>query len=1094
MQSRKKIDSPYVNTPSIQSVTSSNTYNRRIYKENNSASNNYRVVDKKKESNTPYKIIINTRYDKCHKNPSESKNDSKEENKSKTHIHILTTDERKKYGRGIRPSAAQREMDAYAKLDNKTKDSMIEVIDKTKYPLENPNIKLKPNNKTTLINKKKLVVSNEPRQRYVRGIREKKEEIIGEIEVNERPSGIRNANNNQNQNKDIKLISNKRIVIRNKRPLSPNANARPNALPSNYDQKRNLTKKVEKSTTRTNNMNLPDTTDKNKFRHNTVSHKIVDIKKGERKPYVLNERKTDKISFHPNAFMKYKATNNKDKNEPYKNNKNHSIIVTRNVTREYKTVADIPNTQKVHHRYNFSQDPNLKNTGSHKIDATKKEPKKEVKVHPRNLIVIKSVIPSRRHLTEISNENSGQKKNQNLFVRKYETDKKNANNLNKKFEIARENKYNLQKPQNQPNIYQPKLRISDNKIINKNENINNTRINRRINDNEPKKEPAKDRLNKPVTTTKPQTIATKPPTLITKPQTTTTKPQTIAIKPPTLITKPQTMTTKPQTITTKPPTSITKPQTTQQVPSYQINRQRREYQKPAEKPTEKPSENKNQPQSNTITSSYSRRASQPQTQTKPQPVKPTQSTTVRPSAQPYKYTPPSNTNDANKNNRRIQQYQISSQHRISSSGADINSQPVNRRQEQKLDNNEVKQVVYKKNSNISSNPQNDKTKNYAISNARFVQNNDNNGFVISKANKTTNSTAINYNVNKNENKDYKINKDIKPREIISKVEVKIESKEEKPIEQKVEKEEEKKLEPEQKVEPEKKEEQEEVKAENEEIQNNENTEDKNEEINIEVPVEEHIEKQENINEDNNNQNEQQETENKVSTENIIINQNIEDSNEPKQEILSEENPNEIIEINQVEEINVNKAEESNENNEQINPENKEEENNEEHVEEEERDQEDGHMDQNEVMISNEYNMNINNIENENEEGNQYEEGGEEGEEQIENVENAEAYENEDLNYQEHKMEVEEGEGEEEQNQNGQEYININENGEEYENINENGEEYAEVNEEENGENYEEAVGEQEIQEIDGGEEDEVDREAGVDEIEDREGEGDDEEQ
>ena len=1017
MRSRIKIDSPYVNTPSTQSVTSSNTYNRRINKESNTTSNNYRVVDKQKETNTPYKITINTRYDKCRKPQSELKNDSKGENKSKTHIHILTTEERKKYGRGIRPSAAQREMDAYAKLDSKTKDSMIQVIDKTKYPLENPNIKLKPNNKTTLINKKKIVVSNEPRRRFVRGIREKKEEIIGEIEVNEKPSGIRNANNNQNQKKEIQLISNKRTVIRNKRPLSPNANTRPNALPPNYDQKRNLTKKVEKPTTRNNNMNLPDTTDKNKFRHNTVSHKIVDIKKVEHKPYVLNERKTDKISFHPSAFMKYNATNSKDKNEPYKNEKNHSIIVTRNVTREYKTVADIPSTQQVHHRYNFSHDPNLKNTGSHKIDATKKEPKKEVKVHPRNLIVIRSVIPSRRHLTETNNENSGQKKNENLFVRKYETDKKNpSNNLNKKFEIARENKYNLQKPQNQPNAYQPRERMNDTKAINKEANVNNTRINRRITYNDQKKEPTTNRLNKPQTSTKPQITITKPQTA-TKPQTTT------------------------------------KPQTSQQVPSYQTTRLRRDYQKPAEKP----SENKSQPPSNTYTSSYSRRAPQPQTQTKPQPVKPTQSTTVRPSAQPYKYTP-SNTHDANKNNRRIQQYQITSQHGISSSGINTNSQPINRRQEQKLDNNDVKQVVYKKNSNTSSNSQNDKTKNYAVSNARFVQNNNNNGFVISKANKTTNSTAINYNVNKNESKDYRINKYTKPTEIISKVDVKIKLKEEKPKEQKVEKEETKKVEPEQK--------EDKVEVENEENQNNENIEDKNEEINIEVPVEQHIEQQE--------------------TENININQNIEDSNEPMQEIVSDENANENTEINQAEEINVNKVEE---NNEQINPEYNEEENNEEHVEEEEGEPEDEHIDQNEVMVSNEYNMN--NIENENEEENQNEEGGEEGEEHVENVENAEAYENEDVNYQEQNAEGEgegeegEGEGEgEEQNQNGQEYININENGEEY----------AEVNEEENGENYEEAVGEQEIQEIDGGEEDEADGEEGVEEIEDREGEGDDEQQ
>ena len=63
---------------------------------------------------------------------------------------------------------------------------MIEIIDKTKYPLEINNIKLKPN-KVTLINKKKIVAQNDPRQKFSRGIREKKEEIIGQIEVYEKP-------------------------------------------------------------------------------------------------------------------------------------------------------------------------------------------------------------------------------------------------------------------------------------------------------------------------------------------------------------------------------------------------------------------------------------------------------------------------------------------------------------------------------------------------------------------------------------------------------------------------------------------------------------------------------------------------------------------------------------------------------------------------------------------------------------------------------------------------------------------------------------------------------------------------------------------
>ena len=1021
-----------IESSSTQSTMSSNGRNN---KSNNITSNNYQRVDKQKESNTPYKITINTRYDKCRKPQGDKINESKDENTSKTHIHKLTREERQKYARGLRPSAAQREMDAYAKLDNKTKDSMIEVIDKTKYPLENNNIKLKQN-KVTLINKKKIVGANDPRQKYSRGIREKKEELIGEIEVNEEPSRIRNTNQNQNQNKEIQLISNKRNIIRNKKPLSPLPDTRRVNHPPTYDPKGNLTTKVEKTTTRIN-ISSPDTNNKNNLRHNTVSHKIVDIKKGERKPYILNERKTDIISFQPSAFRKYSLSNKWD-DTPYKSDKNHSIVTIRNVTREYKTVVDVPSS-KIHHQYNISHDPNLKNTGSHKIDATKKEPKKEVVVHPRKLIVIKSVIPNRRHLTETKDENSNQKKNQNLYVRKYETDKKTPKNLDKRLESVRENKYYQPKSQNQPNIYQPRQRI-DNKPDNK--DIINTRINRRINVNEPKKEINTNRYTNPI---------------------------------------------------------ITKPQTTQQVPSTQSTqstRIRREYQKPIEKP----SQDKNQPQISKYTSRFPKK----ETQVQPRPTRANQPTTIKPPVQTknYNYIQPK-VEDANKYSRRNQPLQITSQHRISSSG-NTNIQPINRRQERKLDNNDVKQIVYTKGSNTGNVPSNEKTKNYVVSNAGFVQNKTNNDFVISKANKSTSPTVINNNINKNENdinketKENEINKDIKKEEIITQIDVKIESKEEKPQEsqesqepqepqeqkeQKEEKEEEKKEEPQ---------EQEEIEEENENIQNNENIEDKDEIIKIESPVEQNIEKQENINEKNIEQNEpQQETENKYSDVNIPDDKNIEDTTEPKHEFISVENPNEKIEIN------INKEEQ---NNEEINQE----ENNQIKINEQEQEPEKENIEQNDNIISNEYkyNMDINNIEHENEEG------GEEGEEQIENVE---VYKDENINNQQQNMEGEEGEeeqiengeeyvninengeeyeninenGEEYENinENGEEYMNINENGEEYENINQNGEEYEQMNEEENGENYEEEVGEEEIQEIDGGEEVEGEEE-GVEEIED----------
>ena len=74
-------------------------------------------------------------------------------NLKKTHFHKLTQEERKKFSRGLRPSAAQREVDALARMDKKERDSMIEIIDKTNYQNDQINkIKLRPN-KTTLINK-----------------------------------------------------------------------------------------------------------------------------------------------------------------------------------------------------------------------------------------------------------------------------------------------------------------------------------------------------------------------------------------------------------------------------------------------------------------------------------------------------------------------------------------------------------------------------------------------------------------------------------------------------------------------------------------------------------------------------------------------------------------------------------------------------------------------------------------------------------------------------------------------------------------------------------------------------------------------------
>lgn len=318
----------------------------------NNQENNYSVINKQKESNTPYKITIKTIIERGKKGQQE-KYESKTDDSSKKHYHKLTAEERKKFSRGIRPSAAQREMDKYNQMNQKQKDEMIEIVDntdKTSNQTGNQNIKLKINNKTTLINRNKVnnpTNVNDIRRKYARGLRPKEaEKERGEIEVREikekengekKPIVINDQTNNRrnnHQNQEIQLIPNKKTVIRNPKPRSPNpSSSRLNSLPQNYDPKRNLTKKVEKTTSR---LGEPDSNKKGGYRNNTVSHAIIDIKRTERKPYVLNERKTDIIKFNPNHFLKYNTS--KEKSEPYKGTNNHSIIVTRNVTKEYKTV------------------------------------------------------------------------------------------------------------------------------------------------------------------------------------------------------------------------------------------------------------------------------------------------------------------------------------------------------------------------------------------------------------------------------------------------------------------------------------------------------------------------------------------------------------------------------------------------------------------------------------------------------------------------------------------------------------------------------------------------------------------------------------
>ena len=136
------------------------------------------TVTTNNQKDSPYKITIKTIYEKgrTNENPKE-----KPQSQNKSHFKKFGAEERKRFNRGIRPSAAQREADEFAKMAQEQKDGMIEIVDETDYS-KNQNIKLKPNKKV-LINRKKEIKENKDnnehvvdRQKFSRGLRPKEAE------------------------------------------------------------------------------------------------------------------------------------------------------------------------------------------------------------------------------------------------------------------------------------------------------------------------------------------------------------------------------------------------------------------------------------------------------------------------------------------------------------------------------------------------------------------------------------------------------------------------------------------------------------------------------------------------------------------------------------------------------------------------------------------------------------------------------------------------------------------------------------------------------------------------------------------------------
>ncbi len=197
-----------------------------------------------------------------------------------------------------------------------------------------------------------------------------------------------NSKYNLNTEPNIKITSNKKSLI---------------------NKKKELTTPVLRTNDKSSSLN------RNTSRNNTVSHSIKEIKNSSyQKPYVLNERKCDIIRYQVKYKLKY---NNAEKGDDslINNSNNHSIYERKNITKELLTVADLPDTVKIYHRYKYNINPNITNTRTLSIDATGKKPKKEVIVVPRkNEIIIptkpntrsSSVIEAKKVKHEIYNTNS----------------------------------------------------------------------------------------------------------------------------------------------------------------------------------------------------------------------------------------------------------------------------------------------------------------------------------------------------------------------------------------------------------------------------------------------------------------------------------------------------------------------------------------------------------------------------------------------------------------------------------------------------------------------------------------------------------------
>ena len=362
----------------------------------------------------------------------------KEQNESEKATNSKEIDHKKW---GIR----KRQADSTPSIPPKESNKIIMISNQPKY--QSKTSQMQPNKYTSNSNSKTNInISGSSQSNYV---------------ITDGNTNMHQSNYTLKTEPSIKINSTKKTLVNKKQLTSP-------VLRSNDPSK--------KSTS------LPS----NHMRNNTVSHSIVDIKKSPKKPYVLHERKCDVIRHEVKYKIKYNNSNLKGEDKPVINSDNHTIFVTKNVTKELKTIADVPNAPgNKYHRYNYNYNPNISNTVTHSIDATRKKPKKEIVIVPRKNEIIKSTKPHRKiNNIESNHEVYKAPSTQNLKVKtKYNVnvskDNKNKNEPRNKNVFKYEpknikndisypkNKYKIEPKKVENNVYQPKIIKYNQEPINK---------------------------------------------------------------------------------------------------------------------------------------------------------------------------------------------------------------------------------------------------------------------------------------------------------------------------------------------------------------------------------------------------------------------------------------------------------------------------------------------------------------------------------------------------------------------------------------------------------------------------------------------------